>query len=247
MSTGEKTLVLAGAREAHGVVAGLKARNRNVVASLPEPERMFGPLPVPTRVGRFADAGALKAWLTKEGIDRVIDTSHGFDDEVSLSAARACAALALPYLRVLRPVWAPTGLDRWSHFASVRAAVEAVQPGARVFSNTGRNTLRDYEGFRGDILFMRQTHPVDAPPPFPLMEFVSGTPPFSLIQEEALFRDLKITRLICRNVGGAASMSKILAARRLGIRVLMIDRPAAPPGVPVVEVVAEALAWEADG
>ncbi len=247
MSTGEKTLVLAGAREAHGVVAGLRARNRKVIASLPEPERMFDPLPVPTRVGRFDGPSALKAWMQDQKVARVIDTSHGFDDDVSLCAAGVCATLGLPYLRVLRPAWTATARDQWTHFATVRAAVEGVPPGARVFSNTGAGTLPDYAGFPGGIVYMRQTHPVAEASPYPFLEFLSGTPPFSLIDEEALFRDLEITRLICRNVGGAASMSKILAARRLGIRVLMIDRPAPPPGAPVVEAVADALAWEANG
>lgn len=245
MLTDRKILVFAGAREAHGVVAGLLARGRSVIASLVEEERMFDALPVPMRIGHFSDHAALDAWITAQGVACVIDASHGFDARISSMAAQVCARLALPYCRVLRPQWQATAQDRWVSFATVRAAVDAVVPAARVFTNTGRGTLCDYAECRAGLVTMRLTHPTTEASPFPFLKFLSGTPPFSVRAEETLFRDLAITLLICRNVGGAASKSKLLAARTLGIEVSMIERPAPPPGVPVMQDVAEALAWEA--
>jgi precorrin-6A/cobalt-precorrin-6A reductase len=52
--------------------------------------------------------------------------------------------------------------------------------------------------------------------------------------------------LICRNVGGAASMSKLLAARAMCLPVYMVRRADVTAPHRMVETVAEALAWEAN-
>lgn len=246
MVKGGKVLVMSGAREAHGVITRLVSRGRDVIASLPEPERFFDVLPVPTRIGPFHDTDALEDWFTANEVACVIDASHAFDANISQRAAVVCAKLSLSYLRVLRPAWRATGQDRWTNCSSVKKASDAVPPGARVFSNTGWASLPEFADFQGQVLYLRQTHSGSAPPPFPFVKYSFGVPPFSQRNEETLFRELRINRLICRNVGGAASMSKLLAARRLGIRVMMIERQPPPAAMPVVETVAEALAWEAN-
>ena len=68
-----------------------------------------------------------------------------------------------------------------------------------------------------------------------------GHPPFSVEDEMALFERLKIDWLVLRNAGGERSMSKLIAARHLGLPVAMIDRPA--PVSPSVETVDQALEW----
>ncbi|WP_299827023.1 precorrin-6A/cobalt-precorrin-6A reductase [uncultured Roseobacter sp.] len=239
-------LVMGGAREAHGLVSRLKSRGRSVVASLPEPERVFEPLPVPTRVGAFEDNASFEAWVDTNNVVCVLDASHAFDAEVSRRAALVATRLNLRYLRVLRPPWRASGQDYWTDYRTVRKASEDIQSGERVFSNTGRASLPEFETFAGQVLFLRQTQAQTAPPPYDFVRYVTGTPPFSQHSEEALFQTLRISRLICRNVGGSASISKLLAARRLGLRVAMVARPEPPTGVQVVETVTEALAWEAD-
>ncbi|WP_299965534.1 precorrin-6A/cobalt-precorrin-6A reductase [uncultured Roseobacter sp.] len=238
---------MAGAREAHGLISKLLARGRQVIASLPAPERTFDALPVPTRIGAFGDQAALEDWLRSEKVTCIIDASHAFDARIVRQTVHAATRLDLRYLRVLRPEWTPGRQDRWSQFRSLRKAAEAVTRGERVFCNTGRANLDAFEDFQGQRLYIRQNHPTTDAPPFGFARFVSGQPPYPQLQEEVLFRELRITRLICRNVGGSASISKLLAARRLGLRVSMVARPDPPGHTPRVETVTEALAWEADG
>lgn len=247
MVGGGRILVMAGAREAHGLIAGLLSRGRDVIAALPEPERGFDPLPVPTRVGTFDTSADFADWIEAREVTCVIDASHAFEGALAQQTAHICARRDLRYLRVLRPAWRASRSDRWTSYPSVRAAARDVPERARVFSNTGRASLPELADFSGGVLFLRQTAPQDTPPPFAFVTYVMGTPPYSQFEEEALFRDLDVSLLICRNVGGAASMSKLLAARRLGIRVAMVDRPDPPVGMPRMETVAEALAWEANG
>ena len=52
-----------------------------------------------------------------------------------------------------------------------------------------------------------------------------GRPPFSIVDEEALFRRLNVDILVVKNSGGLASRTKLDAAQLLGISVLMIVRP----------------------
>lgn len=244
MKPSDTIAVMAGAREAHGLVTALVTRGRRVIASLPEPERMFDALPVPTRLGGFASDEVLAGWLQAEGAQAVIDASHAFDADIGVRVGRVCTALQVRAIRLLRPPWVPSPCDCWHAVPDIATAITALPGTARVFSNTGWPTVPCYAGFRGQRLFMRQTQEIARPAPYPWLDFIPGMPPFTQFEEEALFRDLRITHLICRNVGGAASMSKLLAARALSLPVFMIARPAPSPGIGTVQTVAEALAWE---
>lgn len=245
MNRSNKILVMAGAREANLLVAALLGRGRDVVASLPEAGRMFEDLPVPTHVGAFNGSPGFRDFLYRERIRTVMDASHAFDTAVSDLAAEVSHQLSLRYIRVLRPPWAPARNDIWHSVGSISAAVSALPGDARVFSNTGWPSLTECAQFSGQRLFMRQTDDTHREPLYPFVEFVEGRPPFTQFQEQDLFEALAITHLLCRNTGGAASMSKLLAARALGLPVYMVERPVSKLQEPRVETVAEALAWEA--
>ena len=243
MSSSSPTLVMAGAREAHGIVAGLLAQGDPVLTSLPEPERMFEPFQVPTHTGRFETPGAFADWLGANRISRVVDASHAFDTGVCEMAQGVCRQLSLPYLRVLRAEWQETEADNWLHVTSVREAADAAPASARLFSNTGWLSMPECAGFAGERLFLRQTHPVVNDPPYGFVTLLPGTPPFSVDEEESLFKELRITHLICRNVGGEASASKLIAARRLGLPVYMVARTPLATGVERAKTIDEALVW----
>ena len=245
MRTQNPLLVMAGAREAHEIVAFLRGQGRRVIATLPERERSFEALEGEVHQGRFDDETAFRRFLAQHGVVRVLDASHGFDAGLSDMAAQVCAQDALAYARVLRPLWQPDPEDDWRAARDVADAAGQVPPGARVFSNTGRATAGEYAGFAGAVLFLRRTQEGVGKPPFDFMQFICGTPPFSVAEETALLSRLRIDLLICRNVGGTASFSKIEAARHLGLPVLMIDRPPPPAGAPCFANAADALNWEA--
>lgn len=243
MNVEHRLLVMAGAREAHEISESLSAKGLDVVATLPEPERGMSPLRVPDYPGDFGDEAAVLAFLKGQGITRVIDASHAFDAALSGRAAQVCADHGIPYARVLRPAWQPGADDQWTAADDVAEAARRVPAGARVFSNTGRGSVAQYADFAGAVVFLRRVDPGGDAPPYAFMRYVAGTPPFVQADEEALFRELRIDTLICRNVGGAASRAKVDAARALGIDVLMIQRPAPPRGAPCFATARDAIAW----
>ncbi|WP_457773993.1 precorrin-6A/cobalt-precorrin-6A reductase [Phycobium rhodophyticola] len=122
-------------------------------------------------------------------------------------------------------------------------AAAHVAAGSVVFLATGRKTLAEFQNLTGRRVFARV---IDAPStafPFAGGEWVQGRPPFSVAEEEALFRRLGVDWLIVKNAGGAASQTKLIAARNLGVRVGMIERPDLPDGVVPVRSVEAALGW----
>jgi precorrin-6A/cobalt-precorrin-6A reductase len=236
-------LLLAGAGEAREIAHALAAQSRfKVTASLHYPERVVDPLPVPTRVGQFGGEAAFDRFLSDQGIDAVLDATHPFAAQISFRSQRLCGARAIPFAQVLRPEWRPETGDTWVDVANETQAAEIVPPGARVFTTTGRDSLRGFRNMHADHLFVRQLNEDPERKPVAKVTYISGTPPFSVQQEVDLFQDLKIDWLVVRNAGGEASRSKLDAARVLGLPVAMIRRPQQPPGAKL-ETAKAALDW----
>lgn len=74
------------------------------------------------------------------------------------------------------------------------------------------------------------------------VKLVTGRGPFDLEAERALLVEHGITVVVAKNSGGEASYPKLTAARELNIPVIMVRRPALPPGE-VVGTVEDALDW----
>lgn len=237
-------LLIAGSAEAHEIAAQIAQTSQRMQAILRTSERSFGPLAVPSRIWSAATLDDMKIFLVRHGISAICDAGHGFDSDVSDIAAASAQELGLPYARLVRPMWHVDG--QCLRAGSVAQAAALILPGARVFAATGRGTVAGFAPFVGERLFLRQnTQPgrnaKTALPDF--VETVFGTPPFTVAQETALFEDLRIDTLVCRNVGGLPSRPKLDAALGLALRCIAIDRPAPPMGAAVLGSAEDALSW----
>mgnify|MGYP001627787940 CR=1 FL=1 len=225
-------LIIAGSAEARLLAAALPGR---ACALLPETERRMPPWPVPV-AGRVEGA----CLVVPPQVRLVVDASHPNDWQASEWAARGAAAAGVPILRLERAPWRPSRRDRWVRLRDERAARFHVVPGERVFLATGRETLMRFACLNGVYVYARQRSEHHDPFPLQRGRFLRGAAPFSAAGEAALLRRLGIDWLILRNAGGPGGWPKLEAARRLGLRVGMIDRPILP-SVPVVRDVAGAL------
>ncbi len=238
-----KTLLLAGTSDARRVAQGLSGdKTINLVASLAGVTRHPTALGCPTVTGGFGGDAGYRRFLAEEQIETVIDATHPFAVNISHRAARVSRALGLSHVLLLRPAWAPGAGDNWVKIAAEADVAGLVKPGSNVFLATGRQTLDAFENLSHATLFCRQIDPATRPFPFPNGEFLIGRPPFSVNQEETLFRRLGIDWLVVKNSGAEASMSKLVAARNLGIPVAMIARPPQPRCERVASA-AEAIDW----
>jgi len=66
--------------------------------------------------------------------------------------------------------------------------------------------------------------------------------PFAVVDEISLMRRHQIEVLVSKDSGGEATAAKLVAARELGIPVVMVDRPPAP-AIASVAGVDDAIAW----
>lgn len=235
-------LLLAGTGEAQEVAKALAEKGIPAVASLAGATRAPKPMGLPTRVGGFGGDEGFAAYLEAEGITAVLDATHPYAHRISERTARICKDKSIPYCQILRPEWAPGPGDRWHAVGREEDVAALVPEGAVVFLATGRQTLDRFANMGHAHLVCRQIDPPDRPFPFVNGRFLVGRPPFSVEEERELFQRLGVSWLVVKNAGGAAPMSKLVAARELGIEVAMIVRPPQPDGLKVTSV-AQALNW----
>jgi precorrin-6A/cobalt-precorrin-6A reductase len=237
-----KLLILGGTAEALELAAACAARpGLAPISSLAGRTRVPALPPGEVRIGGFGGAGGLARFLVERGIDRVIDATHPFAAQISAHADQACREVGVPRLRLLRPPWVSVPGDRWIEVADFVEAAERLSGlGHRAFLTLGQ---RDLEAFAQlDLWFLVRT--IEPPGVLPLRQsqWLARRGPFAVEDERALLRAHAIDVVVTKASGGGATYAKLVAARQLGLPVLMIRRPPPPPGA-VVGSVAAALAW----
>lgn len=185
--------------------------------------------PLPTRIGGFGGVDGLVRFLETEAITHVIDATHPFAALMSRNALSACAALGLPLVTLERPPWEPRSGDRWSIVANDRAAVAAVQalPPSRVFLAIGKQRVDAFTTLEQHQFLLRLVDPPVGELPRNTTA-VLGRGPFTPAEDAALFQQHRITLVVSKNSGGTGADAKLVAARRLGVPVMMIARPSLP-------------------
>ena len=215
----------------------------DVTTSLAGRTRRPNPVPGALRTGGFGGAAGLGDFLRDRAIDAVIDATHPFSATISANAVAACAAADRPRLVLARPPWQSGAGDRWIEAASPQAAAAALpRYGRRVFLSVG---ARDHHWFAAldDMWFLVRLMEPPAPPlALADCHLVVDRGPFTPAGERALLREHAIDVVVTKASGGAATRSKLDAARALGLPVVMVARPPPPPG-PSVATVAAAQRW----
>ncbi|MER6302586.1 cobalt-precorrin-6A reductase [Kitasatospora sp. NPDC001539] len=237
-------LILGGTTEGRALAAALDGRaGLRVTSSLAG--RVARPrLPAgEVRIGGFGGPDGLAAWLRAEGVDAVVDATHPFAARISGNAALAAAATGVPLLVLRRPGFAPVDGDRWLTAPSLAAAADLLpRRGERVLLTIGRQGVAAFAHVDGVHFVARSVDPPEPPLP-PSFEVLLDRGPFTLEGEEALLRARGIDLLVTKDSGGAATAPKLAAARGLRLPVIVVQRPPAPDGVPVVPDVEGALRW----
>jgi precorrin-6A/cobalt-precorrin-6A reductase len=237
-----RLLILGGTSEA-SALARLLADDARFAAVLSLAGRTAAPppSPIPRRIGGFGGADGLAAWLRAERIAALVDATHPFARAMPHNARAAAERACVPILRIERPAWTAQPGDRWTVVDSLPDAAEAL--GAvprRVFLTIGRQELAPFVAASWHHYLIRSVDPIGALPPG--AEAIAARGPFALDAEIELLASRRIEVLVTKNAGGAATRAKLDAARALGVTVVMVARPAPPPGETVADAEA-AYAW----
>lgn len=238
-----RVLILGGTGEARELAAQLHGRSDvDVISSLAG--RVGNPRlpPGQVRIGGFDGVAGLVEYLRSFAVDLIVDCTHPFAAAMTSHAVEAAAVTRCPLLLLRRPGWSAGPGDDWTRVPDLSAAAAhvAALPAGVVFLTTGR---RDLSAFAHDAHHEYLVRTVDPPTGSgpPRMTLLLDRGPYPVEAETALMRDHGVAVLVTKDSGGAMTAGKLEAARRLRIRVVMVDRPALPPGIRTVSSVNAAL------
>jgi precorrin-6A/cobalt-precorrin-6A reductase len=195
------------------------------------------------RIGGFGGKIGLAEYLHETQIDLLIDATHPFAAQISWNAANSADEIGIPYLILVRPAWERVLGDNWLEVESIETAAASLENQAqRVFLTVGRQELAVFAHLQHIWFLMRMIDLPAADATIPSGKLLRDRAPFSLDREREILQKYKIDTIVSKNSGGNATYPKIIAARELGLKVVMVKRPNIPPGEKVVDV-NSAIGW----
>jgi precorrin-6A/cobalt-precorrin-6A reductase len=224
-----RVLILGGTTEARELGARLAARGGlDVTLSLAGRTAQPVPHAVPVRTGGFGGPAGLAEYLVANGIDALIDATHPYASAISANAAEAAHQTGVAFIALRRAPWMKVAGDRWTEVGDTSDAVGAIgrQPRS-VFVALGRNDLAPFAAAPQHVYLFRSVDPINPPLHLPHASYITARGPFSEAADRALMQAHGIEIVIAKNSGGDAAYGKIAAARDLGIKVILVRRPAA--------------------
>lgn len=237
-----KVLILGGTSEARLLAEqlALDARFAAVLSFAGRTNNVQDP-GLPYRVGGFGGVPGLVELLRRERHQALIDATHPFARQMSSHAVQAAALTALPLLRVEGPAWSAVAGDRWTVVPDMEQAQVALGPcPLRVFLSVGRLEIGAFRAAPQHDYLIRAVDDFD--PELPRARVLAARGPFDTEAEQALFERERIDVIVSKNAGTAATYAKLVAARRLGLPVIMVARPALPEAR-TVATFTPALSW----
>jgi precorrin-6A/cobalt-precorrin-6A reductase len=240
----KRLLILGGTSDAVQLATkALTIPNLEVITSLAgrtqQPSELAGQL----RVGGFGGEVGLIDYLRTNAIDILIDATHPFAAQISFNAAAAASNCGIPHLIYVRPVWKQVEGDNWVEVESVEVAASLLPKLAkRVFLTVGRQQLSTFAHLDNIWFLMRLIDPPTPEALVPKGEMLYAKGPFDLENERKLLQQHQIDTIVSKNSGGSATIAKIIAARELQIKVVMVKRPPVPLGEKVSNI-ESAIAW----
>jgi len=243
-----RLLILGGTGEAADLADAVQQRfgaRIDVMTSLAGRTEHPRVVPGKLRIGGFGGSQELSRYLREGGFDFVIDATHPFAAKISASAREACDAAGVPRLVLVRPAWRRDPKDRWIEAADAQSAATLITNlGARVFMTVGRRELAPFAALPRCWFLVRLVEQPREPIPFPedRYELIVARGPFTVAGERALMERHRIDVLVAKASGGGATEAKLLAARSLGLPVILLSRPPNESGE-TAESIGQALDW----
>ncbi|MGJ8525659.1 Precorrin-6A reductase [Halomonadaceae bacterium LMG 33818] len=208
---------------------------------------------VSVRTGGFGGVEGLARYLTTQEIDALVVATHPFAAQIARNAFEAAKEVGIPALRVERPAWSPQREDHWVHARNMEEAARSLgATPSNVFLTIGRQQLEPFEQLDRQLslqygksqhhYLVRSIEPITPPPALMHVTWLQARGPFSKTDELALMQRYHIDTLVTKNSGSPQVYAKLEAARTLGVKVVMVERPELPDFV-CASSVEEAVEW----
>ena len=222
-----RALILGGTREARDLAKRLVEAGADVVSSLAG--RVKNPaLPAgEVRIGGFGGPEGLAAWIKDNNIDILIDATHPFAEKISRSTATATATTGTPLVLLHRPAWEKQPGEKWIEVSSMDEAAAEASAFGTVLLTIGRQKLASFAPYAATHFVIRCVDEPEVALP-PDHEIIYSRGPFTEEGEEQLLRESRVQALVTKNSGGGLTHAKLIAAKKLGIPVIIVQRPPLP-------------------
>lgn len=188
------------------------------------------PQPLPVRIGGFGGVDGLVAHLRARRVTHLIDATHPFAATMAANAVAAADIAGVAHIKLVRPPWQAGPADDWRPVPDLAGAIDALAgPALGVMLALGRMHVDAFAVRPQHRYLLRFVDPPRTPPRLPRHSVVVDRGPFDAAGDIALMRDHAIDLVVCKNAGGGGAQAKLVAARTLGLPVVMIDRPRIAP------------------
>ncbi len=180
------------------------------------------------------DLNALTALLRDRGIHTLIDATHPFAGDVSENAIKACGLTGVAYIRYERPASEADGQHIRLCDTYEDAGEAAERETGTVFITTGSrhagkilSCISDQSRVRVRILPVSESILEIERLGLKAEQIIAMKGPFSEEMNYLMMKECQAAVMICKDSGAqGGTEEKIKAARRLGIKAIMIRRPA---------------------
>jgi precorrin-6A/cobalt-precorrin-6A reductase len=206
-------------------------------------ENLFGPLLHELLVEtRGFTEESLASFLAERQADLVLDATHPFAVRITRIAHAVCLRLGVPLVRYERPDWLPpAGTRQVDSFAAAAELVPTL--GNRVLLTIGSKQLKHFAHLQDRLCLVARILP-SVPSleqalaaGFTADRLLCLRPPFSRDFNLAILKEYRINVLATKASGREGGVEeKVLAARDLGVEVVLIRRPESAGGCSVDSV-----------
>ena len=187
------------------------------------------------RAGRL-DAEAIKALLRAESPRLVLDATHPYADHISRTLTTVCSECGVKLGRVLREAESHEGCLEFPDVEALAKYLDGIS--GTVFSSLGTKEAAALSKVSGasERIWIRVLPSIDGlkmclDAGFPAKHLICMQGPFSEELNEAMFKACKADILLTKDTGSAGGFpEKLAAAKKLGMQVLVIRRPADTAG-----------------
>jgi precorrin-6A/cobalt-precorrin-6A reductase len=198
-------------------------------------ETLFGALAgaITVEARGFTEEG-LSAFLARGEADVVLDATHPFAVRITRLAHAACQRQGIPFVRYERPNWEPPpGTRQVGSFAEAAALLPSL--GTRVMLTIGAKQLKHFAHLQSRLVLIARLLPCVTSlqqalaAGFTPDRLLCLRPPFSQGFNRAVLREYRAEVLVTKASGREGGVvEKVMAARELGLEVVMIRRPEMP-------------------
>lgn len=239
-----KICVFAGTTEGRRLIERLSGRGARLTAFVATEygEVLLGDHEDVTVCAGRMDETEMRRTLERERFDLLVDATHPYAERVTESLLVACRETETEYLRLLRPSSADQ--DDGVFVPDMCACVEHLKhTHGNILLTTGSKTLPDFcrdtalrERLYVRVLPMEASLRVCAECGVAPDHILAMQGPFSEEMNLAMLRAVDATVMVTKDTGGAGGYgAKISAARRAGVKTVIIGRPAQRDGMSLDE------------